>query len=188
MTDVAKSFERIQDQALDSRAPLSDTLRLCVAVGGQVNARELIEWATAELSGYKGGRELPSYRLVSAQLLMDYMNGTAHVSHSTIPHGWLDDEIRELLADVPLSFPVRALEGMAAEYDGARLTPVDVETLMVLVNTQARRNRNEFFNITGLYWHVPQLVLAGYSTRSVLASSSSSPSSTSRSLGRALTP
>lgn len=52
-----------EDGALDSSTSLADTLRKCIALGGQAGSEELRDWARRELDGYKVEDELPEYRV-----------------------------------------------------------------------------------------------------------------------------
>jgi hypothetical protein len=48
-------LSQIEEGALDSRVPLVDVLRKCVALGGQAGSAELRDWARRELDGYGAG-------------------------------------------------------------------------------------------------------------------------------------
>jgi hypothetical protein len=65
----------IERGALDSSVSLADTLRKCVALGGQTRSTELRDWASRELNGYKPQDELPEWRKVTAPLQIDGIKG-----------------------------------------------------------------------------------------------------------------
>lgn len=153
--DIQAALEQIQDRALDESQSLAGTLRLCVSVGGKAGAPELVEWATAELGGYRDGSKVPGYRLVSAPFFMDYINGGNQIRRSHVPNEMLDEELRDELAHVDLRFPVATLEQMASREESTRLSPSGVELLMRLVDDRARKNGNPYFNSTRLYWDLP---------------------------------
>jgi AbiTii len=75
----SKLIDQIEQGALDSKVPLADTLRKCVALGGQTKSAELRDWASRELNGYGRDDELPEWRTVPAQILMDFTNARFHV-------------------------------------------------------------------------------------------------------------
>ena len=68
-------LEQIEQGALDSKTPLADVLRKCVALGGRAGSEQLRDWARRELDGYRDGKqELPAYRIVPAAIAIDGQN------------------------------------------------------------------------------------------------------------------
>src|SRR3546814_13746052 len=59
-------LSQIEDGAPDSSTPLADTLRKCVALGGQAGSAALRDWAWREMDGYGPEGELPASRTVGA--------------------------------------------------------------------------------------------------------------------------
>lgn len=157
MVDIGKLFERIQTNALDSSVPLADTLRLCIAVGGNLGAPELIAWARSELDGYPVGAELPSYRTITAPLQMDYVNGNWQHTGAEVTSNLLDEEVRQMMYDVSLREPLHQLEVLARDPQatkGLKMSPANGGILRAMVHRNVEDN--EFLSVTGVYWNVTQ--------------------------------
>jgi hypothetical protein len=46
-------------------------LRKCIVLGGQAGSASLRDWAAREAKGYDGSDELPTWRVVYAQITVD---------------------------------------------------------------------------------------------------------------------
>ncbi|NTW38689.1 MAG: hypothetical protein HGA44_02195 [Cellulomonadaceae bacterium] len=154
--DITEQFERIQQQALDSSIPLADTLRLCIAVGGRLNAPGLIKWANAELDGYGVENELPEYRTVHAPMMVSYFLGPNRVQGQVVTADLVDPEFRPKMHDVPLREALASLEEMAKR---------EQETISMVsehsgdMGAMIKRNTADptFLTITSVYWDVPRI-------------------------------
>jgi len=156
VTDIGDLFERIQQQALDSSVPLADTLRLCVAVGGRLGAPELIQWATAELNGYRPEDELPEYRKVHAPLLMNYQHGPTWATGQAVTANLVDEPFRSRMYDVPLREPLHALEA-TARVQGGDGSVTMTEATGGALQAMIQRNANaSFFGVSAVYWSIPR--------------------------------
>src|SRR3546814_9342286 len=79
-------LSQIEDGALDSSTPLADTLRKCVALGGQAGSAELRDWARRELDGYGTEAELPDSSTGGAIIPLDGATVNAGITGPTLPH------------------------------------------------------------------------------------------------------
>lgn len=92
-------LQEIQNGALDSRTPITEILRKVIALGGQAGSAELRDWATKELRGYEPEDELPAYRVLTAPLLMDGVNGYTQVRGQALAPLQLPDFARDMISN-----------------------------------------------------------------------------------------
>ena len=89
-------LDEIERDVLDQATPLATALRKCVALGGHAHSREIRDWATRELSGYKPADDgIPPYRTVPAMLQIDCANLAYRATGQTISPGVLPDFARD---------------------------------------------------------------------------------------------
>ncbi|HCX86325.1 MAG TPA: hypothetical protein DHV14_14570 [Micrococcales bacterium] len=161
MVDITSGFARIQRQALDSAVPVADTLRLCIALGGQLGSPELIEWAKCELNGYAELLEVPQYRRVHAPVFIDYINGHHKVTGQVLPRGVLDDEIYDTVGSLAMQHPLHEIAKLAAEHrgdDAVHMLPPGEGHLRQLIDYGARKS-NPYFSVISVYVSVNGAVL-----------------------------
>ncbi|MEU9742888.1 hypothetical protein AB0E12_27275 [Micromonospora chersina] len=114
----SKLIDEIERGALDSRVSLADTLRKCVALGGQTRSAELRDWARRELSGYGPNDELPEWRKVIAPILFDGVNMRAIFKGMQVSVTELPDFARDSYSnEVELRGGVGELEAWLREAD-----------------------------------------------------------------------
>lgn len=143
VVDITSGFARIQRQALDSAVPVADTLRLCIALGGQLGSPELIERAKCELNGY------------------DYINGHHKVTGQVLPRGVLDDEIYDTVGSLAMQHPLHEIAKLAAEHrgdDAVHMLPPGEGHLRQLIDYGARKS-NPYFSVISVYVSVNGAVL-----------------------------
>ena len=58
----------LQEKILDKSLPVSETLRFALLVAKKLKLSDFEKWINAELNGYHGTIEIPSYRLLSCKL------------------------------------------------------------------------------------------------------------------------
>ncbi|MER7457651.1 hypothetical protein [Micromonospora sp. NPDC126480] len=144
----------IERGALDSGVPLADTLRKCVALGGQARSVELRDWASRELNGYSGDDELPEWRKVHAPLQVDLISGHRHISNQTISRWDLPEFARDdLTEEVALVQGVGALEAMIRN-SGENVVKLGPYMGADLVAHMNHANKNPYQHIERLYWAV----------------------------------
>ena len=144
-------LDQIEEGALDSKTPLADVLRKCVALGGRAGSDELRDWARRELDGYPNDADLPHYRVVPAVIAIDGANSAWHwkahqLSSTSIPQ-FARDEIGQ---EVKLTQGVGELEKLAEQSD-IRMQHPGMPTLVDYMNS-----RGDVVNgvIHRMYWFV----------------------------------
>lgn len=151
----------IQSGALDGSTSVSDLLRKCVALGGAAGSRRLVDWASSELSGYKGGDELPSYRRVPAPLMIDGISGWTQVRRQTISPSALPDFAHGVVREEVQFFQgVGTIEELVAreQDDSIMMSPPGSADLVSYWN---RERKSDVQQIHRLYWSVAKGEVAG---------------------------
>jgi hypothetical protein len=151
-------LDDIERGALDSRTPLADTLRKCVMLGGRAGSVELRAWASRELNGYESGDELPDWRIVAAQIEMDFVKGNGFwrgraVSPMELPE-FARDAIKE---EFSLRMGVGALEALLdVPEDSVKLGIPMGQDLVLYMN---RKNGDPYQQIQRIYWNVSKVAV-----------------------------
>lgn len=99
---MAKSDRSLLDEieaGVLSDAPLAETLRKCIALGGRAGSTALRDWATKEARGYGPGDELPEYRKIAAPLFIDGQTLNAVIRGQRIGVHFLPDFAREAIKE-----------------------------------------------------------------------------------------
>lgn len=152
-------LEQIEAGALDSKAPLSDTLRKCVALGGRSGSAELRDWARKELEGYLADDLLPDYRLVPSPILIDGFTFGAQITGQQIAPSSIPDYASEVIKpEATLTMGIAVLERMALNDKAVQLQHGGMADLVRLMNHD---NESNYDQITQMYWKVQPEVIAG---------------------------
>lgn len=157
---VSWLLREIQKGALDGSTSISDLLRKCVALGGAAGSPRLIEWASAELTGYKGTIELPSYRKVSAPLLIDGITGWQQITRQHIAPSALPKFVHEhITEEVEFKHGVGTLEEFAAQQgDAVLISPPGSAELIRYWNQEQNSDTQ---SVHRLYWSVSKSEVVG---------------------------
>lgn len=156
--DVKELFSRIQNSALDRNVPLTETLRLCIALGGRLGSPELTSWAEAELDGYTRDDELPEYRKLRAPLKMNYVNGLHQVTGQEVTPFYLDASLQPRMNDVTIGEPISALEAFLSVGPNNVITISATGRFAPVIFRKVLDN--EFLSISAVYWEVSQPAIA----------------------------
>jgi hypothetical protein len=150
---------QIEEGALDSRTPLADVLRKCVALGGRAGSVELRDWARRELDGYKDSSdELPGYRTVPAAIFIDGADLAKIVRGQQISTFDLPDFARDTItAGAPLPYGVGELERLATTDGDLRLQHPAMPDLVSYLNSRADYGTA----IHSMYWRVSATAIHG---------------------------
>lgn len=162
--DVAGLLAQIEDGALDSSVPLSDTLRKCVALGGRAGSDELRDWARLELDGYLGDEDLPDYRTVPAFFALDGVTMTAQITQQQIPYSQLPEKVREHLKEqVELRYGVAELQDMAdgSSSGAVRLMLPGMGEIARYLTYQAQQEGHLGQHISSVYWVLSSTSILG---------------------------
>jgi hypothetical protein len=103
---------------------------------------DLIEWVNNEINGYSEEADIPSYRLVNAQVLANFANMAYQYTRHPIPLSHLDKEYRESLKTTRLRQSLKVLEEFTASDGGSIQSPIPVEA-----NPLLRKGLDSSFHI-----------------------------------------
>jgi hypothetical protein len=150
---------QIEDGALDSRTPLADVLRQCVALGGRAGSEKLRDWARRELDGYADGEDqLPKYRIIPAAIAVDGANIRWQFTGHQISTMELPEFARDVIkAEAPLPHCVAELEGMVASGETIKLQHPGMPGLVSYMNSKADYGTA----IHAMYWKVTRASIQG---------------------------
>jgi hypothetical protein len=160
----ANLLTEVQRDALDANVPVADALRKLVALGGEVGSKELREWASLELRGYRNSEvELPEYRVPPAVIEVDAIRGNYHISGQQISPRWLPAFAQEHIGEeVRLNHSVGEIEAMwqqaKAESGSIKLTVPHVQDLVAMMNQESNQ---PFQHFVSLYWVLSAPALSG---------------------------
>lgn len=77
----------------------------------QLGQQELVDWVDRELEGYESEDDVPPYRMLNAEVLVDAQSFTHQMKNHHIPLGHLSDEQREGLTTVRFIRSLSVIEG-----------------------------------------------------------------------------
>jgi AbiTii len=152
-------IDEIEQDALNGKVALADTLRKLITLGGRAGSSELRDWASLELTGYRGRDiELPEYRKPGAVIKIDGVAGYNMIRGQQISPRNLPDAVRShIREEVPLGHPIAEIEAMveAARAGGGyiNLTLPQAQDVATLMNATSSK---EYQTITAIYWTVGQ--------------------------------
>jgi len=160
-------IDQIEEGALNSRVALADTLRKCLALGGQAKSIELSDWATRELNGYGPDDELPEWRTVAAGIYLDGVKGNVRIRGQQISVWDLPDLAHDhIKEEFEFHGGVGELEAMvrSAEKDGfVRLLLPGGSEMAKIMNL---RSNNPYQVVERLYWSISTTAIQGVQTAS----------------------
>jgi len=131
-------------------------------LAGHTQARELREWATAELKGYPRFDLVPEYRVINASILWDIFTPFRGVETSELNIQELPDFARDTLAKgLPLNQSVDELEPLVAQCEAARellrFSVAGGDVVMDFYNRHSTRGQR----VMAMYWAVHPAVVRG---------------------------
>lgn len=143
---------QVEDGALDSSTSLADTLRKCIALGGQAGSEELRDWARRELDGYKVEDELPEYRVLPATVKIDGTTFNAIITGQQLSTFDIPDFARDQLTNgVQMRQGIAELELIARSGSEVKLQHPEMQNLVSYMNSQQPAGGG---TITTMYWVV----------------------------------
>lgn len=98
----------------------------------KIGQKELIGWVNNELTGYQSGNEVPPYRILPSQVLVNASNMAYQVNGHPIPLGHLDDDVRKSLETFELSQSLAVLEQFADSESDSLERPLPMEWIPLL--------------------------------------------------------
>ncbi|MFZ2113105.1 MAG: hypothetical protein WAU77_05170 [Solirubrobacteraceae bacterium] len=160
----ANLLAEVQRDALDANVPIADALRKLVALGGEVGSKELREWASLELRGYRNSEvELPEYRVPPAVIEVDAIKGNYQISGQPISPRWLPAFAQEHIGEeVRLNHSVGEIEAMGQQAKAGggsiKLTLPHAQDLVAIMNQESNE---PFQRFVSLYWVLSTPALSG---------------------------
>jgi len=109
------------------KGKLSNALIKTKVLLHKIGRKELIEWVNNELNGYPDKDLVPSYRTLSAQVLVNATNIAYQVNSHPIPLGHLDEDYRNSLITSKMSQSLAVLEKWIEKDNGLLQSPIPME-------------------------------------------------------------
>ena len=150
----ASLLDRIEAKALDGQ--VVKALRMCISLGGRAGSAQLRDWAKRELHGYDGVADLPDYRIINANLYVNWVNAFWRRTGQQISSNQLPDFAQEHISEeVEMRHPIPALRKLAEsaerEHQSIRLSPPGAMDIVGYMNGTGGLQGAQ---ITSLYWAV----------------------------------
>lgn len=145
----------IQQDLLDGTVPTTRMLQKVVLLGNSIGSSKLVNWAKQELNGYDRDEELPEYRKIRAQILIDYTTPRGLWSKRSIGSEDLPAFVREegVGNEVPLRNSLAELEGFANGQDGPSVN-IALPGGDIIAKAMTRAQEDPFINIDRVYYCV----------------------------------
>ena len=96
---------------------LSDALIKTKVLLHRIGHKELVEWVNKELNGYSDDGPIPSYRILSAAVLVDATNGEHSFSSHPVPLEHLSEDFRKDLETIKMFQSLAVLEKLVEKDD-----------------------------------------------------------------------
>lgn len=93
----------------------------------KIGHKELIDWVNNELNGYPDDSNLPSYRILPAQVLANMVNMAYQVNAHPIPTMHLKESFRESLETAKMTESLAVLEKFTESDGGSLRRPIPIE-------------------------------------------------------------
>lgn len=106
---------------------LSEALIKTKVLLHQIGHKELVSWVNKELNGYDDDDDLPDYRVVNAQVLVNASNAAYQVTSHPVPLGHLDEDYRKQLERGIMPHSLAVIEQFAENSEGSLQSPIPME-------------------------------------------------------------
>lgn len=127
-----KLLNDIVDLLSSEQGSLTEALFKTKVLLHDLDQTELIAWINSELNGYGEKQELPSYRLVPAQVLANLASMTFTASSHPLPIGHLSEKQREGFETAKMRQSLSVLEKFAQKPEGSLTSPIPLEANALL--------------------------------------------------------
>lgn len=115
-------------EALSSQSgSLTDALLKTKVLLHKIGHQELVEWVNNELNGYSSDDNLPEYRILPAQVLVNSSNMAYQIHSHRIPLGHLTKEQRESLETAKMHESLAVLEKLVEKPGGHLQVSIPME-------------------------------------------------------------
>ena len=135
-------IEQIQQEAVDSKSDLGALLRKCKVLGARLGSRPLEDWLIWESDGYPEGVEVPSYRILPAQLKGHFAGPFGSgIRNAPIPLVCLPEKARQAWQNFRCRQSIASIEEILKRRDGGAFT-VGTGDLAVVLGTEVYQGQN----------------------------------------------
>ncbi|MFM0428183.1 hypothetical protein PQQ75_04135 [Paraburkholderia aspalathi] len=110
-----KLLDEIIDLLSDKDGSLTGALLKTKVLLHRIGHRELTEWVSDELDGYKNEKPVPSYRVVAARVVGNVHVPGGRFKNQTLPTAHLPDEARRSFTEWPMPQSISVLENLAQQ-------------------------------------------------------------------------
>jgi hypothetical protein len=115
-------------EALSAPQPnLTDALIRTKVLMHRLGRKDLAEWVNLELNGYPDNSQVPSYRIVHAQIMGAVSNGAYRYESHPLPTLHLDEKVRKRFEELEMRDSISVLEGLAKEDKVGLRRPIPLE-------------------------------------------------------------
>lgn len=122
-----KLIDEIVEILSSDDGKLTDALLKTKVLLHKIGHKALTEWVNHELNGYPDRDNVPSYRLLSAQVRVNASNGAWQLTSHPIPLAHLGKESRNALEIVKMDQSLSVLEKFTEEESGHLQSPIPME-------------------------------------------------------------
>lgn len=163
MNDNSVDLLAVLEEDIFRNDPVALTLRKVIVLGGRAGSSTLREWAALELNGYDTLDATPSYRRISAPIMVDVQLGNHWRTGQTISPSIIPEFARELFESGPVLFDgIGSIEAMAADVKtGEGSMRMSHPRAMDVCAVMDKDSGNPFQQTTALYWTVTYSSLLG---------------------------
>ena len=106
---------------------LTDALLKTKVLLHKIGHQELIGWVNSELNGYPDKEDLPQYRILPAQVLVNASNMAYRVTSHPVPLGHLTKKMRNAYETARMDQSLAVLEQLASKEGGSLRAPIPME-------------------------------------------------------------
>jgi hypothetical protein len=122
-----KLADEIVDLLSSNDGILSEALIKTKVLLHKIGHKDLVAWVNKELNGYDDNDELPDYRIVGAQVLVNASNGAYEVRSHPIPLGHLDEDYRKKLENGRMPQSLAVIEEFSNSEGGTLESSIPME-------------------------------------------------------------
>ena len=146
-------MSKILNDIATNSISLTECLQRLLIIANKTNNKDLSEWCSKELTGYKSKNALPDYRkFKSRNIIYSGINGRFQITGQPIQPGYLSEETLNLIEDVPLCESITEVEKRKDIDSGLS------RDLTYLVTEVYRRTKDEDFGIGVQCTSIQQLI------------------------------
>jgi hypothetical protein len=115
-----KIIDELIDELTDKNNLLTDILIKTKVLAFKLKNKELSDWINSELNGYENSA-LPSYRILTCQVMGSISNGFQRAKNFPIPLIGLDEKMRKGIQTITLFQSISTLDEYVQKEDGGKM-------------------------------------------------------------------